>query len=62
MLIIAKIDRPTLGALSAFSAGALVYVGASYVLPAVKRENEKYTFLAMAAGIFVAIIVVLLKG
>lgn len=59
---IAKIERPTLGALLAFSAGALVYVGASHLLPAVERENKKYSLLSMAAGILVAIVIVLSKG
>jgi zinc and cadmium transporter len=59
---IAKIERSTLGALLAFSAGALVYVGASHLLPAVERENKKFTILSMAAGILVAIIIVASKG
>jgi len=59
---IAKIDRPTLGALLAFSAGALVYVGASHLLPAVERENRRYSLLSMAVGILVAVVIVLSKG
>jgi zinc and cadmium transporter len=59
---IAKIDRPTLGALLAFSAGALVYVGASHLLPAVERENKRYSLLSMAVGILVAVVIVLSKG
>jgi zinc and cadmium transporter len=59
---IAKIKHSTLGALLAFSAGALVYVGASHLLPAVERENKKYSLLSMAAGILVAVIIVLSKG
>jgi zinc transporter ZupT len=60
--IIEKIERPILGALLAFSAGALVYVGASHLLPAVERENKKYSLLAMAVGILVAIVIVASKG
>jgi len=60
--IIDKFERPNLGALLAFSAGALVYVGASHLLPAVERENKKYSLLSMFVGIFVAIIIVLSKG
>lgn len=60
--LIAKIERLALGAMLAFSAGALVYVGASHLLPAVERENKKYSLLSMAAGILVAIIIVLSKG
>jgi zinc and cadmium transporter len=59
---IAKIKHSTLGALLAFSAGALVYVGASHLLPAVERENKRFTLLSMAAGIIVALIIVLSKG
>jgi zinc and cadmium transporter len=59
---IEKIERPTLGNLLAFSAGALVYVGASHLLPAVERENKRYTLLSMAAGILVAILIVISKG
>jgi zinc and cadmium transporter len=59
---IAKIERPTLGSMLAFSAGALVYVGASHLLPAVERENKKYSVLSMAVGILVAVIIVLSKG
>jgi zinc transporter ZupT len=56
------IDVPNLGILLAFSAGALVYVGASQLLPAVERENKRYTLLSMAAGILVAILIVISKG
>ena len=59
---IERIERSTLGTLLAFSAGALVYVGASHLLPAVERENKKYSLLSMAAGILVAIFIVLSKG
>lgn len=60
--IIEKIERPALGALLAFSAGALVYVGASHLLPAVERENKKYTLLSMVVGILVAIVIVASKA
>jgi zinc and cadmium transporter len=59
---IEKIERSTLGSLLAFSAGALVYVGASHLLPAVERENKRYTLLSMAVGILVAILIVISKG
>jgi len=47
--------------LLAISAGALVYVGASHLLPAVERENKKYSILAMAAGVLVAVFIVMSK-
>jgi ZIP family zinc transporter/zinc and cadmium transporter len=48
--------------LLAFSAGALVYVGASHLLPAVERENKKYSLFSLGAGILVAILIVLSKS
>jgi len=56
------IDRLTLGLLLAISAGALVYVGATHLLPAVEKENKKYTFLSLGAGIFIAGMIVISKG
>ena len=48
-----SISQSTLGMLLAISAGALVYVGASHLLPAVEREKRQYTVLALAAGVLV---------
>jgi zinc and cadmium transporter len=59
---IQKINQTTLGALLAISAGALVYVGASHLLPAVEREDQRYTLLSLFAGILVAAIILLSKG
>lgn len=59
---VSKIARPALGMLLAISAGALVYVGASHLLPAVEKENKKYTLISLAAGIFIAILIVTAKG
>ena len=55
------IKRSTLGIWLAVSAGVLIYVGASHLLPAVERENKKYSILAMAAGVLVAIFIVMSK-
>ncbi len=57
-----NIEQSTLGILLAISAGALVYVGASHLLPAVERENKKYSILAMVAGVLVAVFIVMSKG
>lgn len=57
-----NIKRSTLGVLLAISAGALVYVGASHLLPAVEKENKRYSVLALAAGVLVAVIIVTSKG
>jgi zinc and cadmium transporter len=60
--LISKIDNATLGLLLAISAGALVYVGASHLLPAVERENRRYTLISMATGILIAVLIVCSKG
>jgi zinc transporter ZupT len=57
-----RIGRPTLGIWLALSAGALVYVGASHLLPAVEQENKRYTIVALAAGVLVAVGIVLSEG
>jgi zinc and cadmium transporter len=59
---IEKIQNDTLGMLLAFSAGALVYVGASHLLPAVERENKRYSIVSMVGGILVSVGIVLSKG
>lgn len=58
---ISQIDRPLLGALLSLSAGALVYVGATHLLPQTEKEHRKYTLYALAAGILVAVGIVLAK-
>ena len=59
---ISTIDQSLLGALLAFSAGALVYVGATHHLPQAETERKRYSLLALGAGILVAVIVVFSKG
>jgi zinc transporter ZupT len=58
---IRRIGHSALGILLAISAGALVYVGASHLLPAVERENKKYTLVALTIGVLVAAIIVISK-
>ena len=58
---ISQIDRPILGALLAFSAGALIYVGATHLLPQAETENKKYSLFALGAGILVAIVIIFSK-
>lgn len=57
-----RISQSTLGLWLALSAGALVYVGASHLLPEVEKEGKKYTIISMAAGILVAIVIMISKG
>ncbi len=59
--LISKIDQSALGILLAISAGALVYVGASHLLPAVEQENKQYTLVSLAIGVLVAAIIVVSK-
>lgn len=59
---ISQISEPFLGALLSFSAGALVYVGATHLLPQAEREHKKYSLLALSAGILVAFIILLSKA
>jgi zinc transporter ZupT len=58
---ISRIDKPFLGALLAFSAGALVYVGATHLLPQAETEHKKYSLFALTAGILVAVIIIFSK-
>lgn len=55
---ISRIDRETLGLLLALSAGALLYVGATHLLPQAEREPRRFSLLALAAGILIAICIV----
>jgi len=60
--LVHRIEPSTLGILLSVSAGALVYVGASHLLPAVEKENKRYSFFALAAGVLVAVIIVVSKA
>jgi zinc transporter ZupT len=59
---ISNIGQSTLGALLALSAGALVYVGASHLLPAVEKENKRYTLISLVVGVLVAAFIVWSKA
>jgi len=59
---ISRIDKPLLGALLAFSAGALVYVGATHLLPQAETEHKKYSLFALGAGMLVALVIIFSKG
>lgn len=52
----------TLGALLAVSAGALVYVGATHLLPRAEAAGRRFSLLAVAGGVLVACVIVSSKG
>jgi len=58
---IRDIDSELLGLLLALSAGALVYVGATHLLPRAEQEQKRYSLAALAGGILVALVVVTSK-
>ena len=60
--LLSKISHETLGILLAASAGALIYVGATHLLPVVEKENKKYSLLSLGVGILVAVLIVVSKG
>ena len=60
--LISSIERPTLGALLALSAGALVYVGATHLLPRAEQEHRRFSLVALAGGVLVAMIIVMSKA
>lgn len=59
---IRHIDKQFLGMLLALSAGALVYVGATHLLPQAEAEHKRYSLYAFAAGIAVAFVIIYSKG
>ncbi|WP_018293531.1 ZIP family metal transporter [Mariprofundus ferrooxydans] len=59
--LVSRIDSSMLGVLLSLSAGALVYVGATHLLPQAEKEHRKYSLFALAAGILVAVLIVLSK-
>ncbi|MBD3427095.1 MAG: ZIP family metal transporter [Candidatus Omnitrophica bacterium] len=59
---ITKIGVPQLGLALAVSAGALVYAGASHLLPSIEKENRKFTVLTLAVGVLVAVAMVFFKN
>lgn len=58
---ISQIDKPLLGVLLSWSAGALVCVGATHLLPQAEKEHRKYSLCAFGGGILVAVLIVFSK-
>lgn len=56
------IDTGTLGAGLALSSGALIYVGATHLLPQAEREPRRFSLIALGAGILMAAVIVATKG
>ncbi len=59
---VSRISTSALGAMLAFSAGVLIYVGATHLLPAVEKENRRFSLLALLTGILVALGIILSKA
>ncbi len=59
---ISRLGQSNLGALLGFSAGALVYVGATHLLPEAERNPKKHSLLAFFAGILVAIVIIVTQS
>lgn len=60
--LISHIDKPMLGSLLSLSAGALIYVGATHLLPQAEQAHKKYSVVALGGGVVVAIIIVMSKA
>jgi zinc and cadmium transporter len=56
---VSEFDRALLGSLLAFSAGALIYVGATHLLPHTEREPARFSLVALAGGVLIAVGIVL---
>ncbi len=60
--LMGRISQGTLGALLALSAGALVYVGATHLLPKAEQEPRRFSLVALGGGVLVAVIIVISKA
>ena len=56
------LEGQALGSLLGFSAGALIYVGATHLLPHAEREPARFSLVALAGGVLVAVGIVLSHG
>lgn len=57
--LVSAIEIEVLGALLALSAGALIYVGATHLLPRADQEHRKYSLVALGGGVLLAVFIVL---
>jgi zinc transporter ZupT len=58
---ISRINESILGPLLSLSAGSLVYVGASHLLPQSESEHKRFSLMALGAGILVAFVIIFSK-
>ncbi len=56
---VSQIDEATLGALLSLSAGMLVYVGATHLLPEAEHQRRPYAWLAFLGGVTTAVLMVM---
>lgn len=61
IIFVQRIDAGTLGAALALSSGALIYVGATHLLPQAEREPRRFSLVALGAGILMAVVIVASK-
>jgi len=59
---ISGISKPVLGVLLSLSAGALIYVGATHLLPRAENEPKRFSLIALATGVLVAVGIIASKG
>ncbi len=57
--VLHQINQTVLGALLALSSGALVFVGATHLLPMAEHDERPYNLAAMAGGVVVALGIIL---
>jgi len=55
---ISRLTDSVLGFLLSLSAGALIYVGATHLLPETQKETRRFCFLSLIAGIATAIFII----
>lgn len=60
--LVSAINESALGALLSLSAGALIYVGATHLLPRAEQEQKKFSLVALTGGVMVAMIIVASHG
>ena len=57
--VVGTLAPAVLGSLLSLSAGALVYVGATHLLPQAEREPRRYGFVALSGGVLLAVAIVI---